>query len=122
MFNARAPPGWHAESAGVNAASAVNPVVKGLLGEVGIALIERKPRTVTPEMVARASRVVTFGCLDRCPIGAGAKGEEWPVPGATGKTPDELRGIRDELSRRIDDLIFRRCSPAPEIEERPLGN
>jgi hypothetical protein len=52
---------------------------------------------------------VTFGCLDRCPIGAEGKGEDWPIPGATGKTFEELRGIRDELSRRVDDLIGRYC-------------
>ena len=109
LFNSRAPAGWHAESAGVNPAASVNPKVRQLLKEVGIELTERTPRVVTPQMVARASRVVTFGCLDRCPIGAGEKGEDWPLPGATGKTFDELRGIRDELSRRIDDLIQRYC-------------
>ena len=117
LFNSRAPPGWHAESAGVNAASAVNPAVKSLLKEVGITQTERTPRTVTPEMVARASRVVTFGCLDRCPIGAGAKGEDWPIPGAAGKSMDELREIRDELSGRVDDLIRTYCSKAAEVTE-----
>jgi arsenate reductase len=111
LFNSKAPPGWHAESAGVNPAASVNPNVRQLLKEVGIDLTERTPRIVTPPMVARASRVVTFGCLDRCPIGAGSKGEDWPLPGATGKTFDEMRGIRDELSRRIDDLIGRYCVP-----------
>ena len=118
LFNSRAPPGWHAESAGVNAASAVNPAVKALLKEVGITLTERTPRTVTPEMVARASRVVTFGCLDRCPIGAGSKGEDWPIPGATDKSMDELRGIRDELSIRVDNLIRTYCPTAAEITGR----
>jgi arsenate reductase len=109
LFNSKAPPGWHAESAGVSPATAVNPNVRGLLREVGITLTERTPRVVTPEMVKSASRVVTFGCLDRCPIGAKEKGEDWPLPGATGKTMEELREIRDELSRRIDDLIHRYC-------------
>jgi len=103
--------------------------VRELLSEVGITLTERTPRLVTPDLVAKASRVVTFGCLDRCPIGAEGKGEDWPLAGATGKSMEELRGIRDELSRRIDDLIARssragpvrdsgpnRVSPAPGIE------
>jgi arsenate reductase (thioredoxin) len=110
LFNSKAPPGWRAESAGVNPATAVNPDVRRLLREVGIGLTERTPRLVTPEMVSRASRVVTFGCLDRCPIGAEGKGEDWPLPGATGKTFGELRSIRDELSRRIDGLISRYCA------------
>jgi arsenate reductase len=117
LFNSKAPPGWHAESAGVNPASALNPNVRQLLQEVGITLTERKPRIVTQDMVDRASRVVTFGCLDRCPIGAEKKGEDWPLPGATGKSIEELREIRNELSRRVDDLIARFCLRADAIVE-----
>lgn len=112
LFNSKAPPGWRAESAGVSPATEVNPVVRGLLGEVGISLTERTPRIVTADMVAGAARVVTFGCLDRCPIGAEGKAEDWPLPGATGKSMEELRGIRDELSRRVDALIQRYCVTA----------
>lgn len=107
LFNASPPPGWRAESAGVQAAASINPVVVGLLEEIGIRLGAKVPRTVTPEMIVRATRVVTFGCLDRCPIGAKEKAEDWPIPGATGKTPDELRTIRDELRRRIQTLAAR---------------
>lgn len=114
LFNSKAPPGWHAESAGVSPATEVNPAVRWLLKEVGITLTERTPRLVTPDLVARASRVVTFGCLDRCPIGAEGKAEDWPLPGATNKGPDELRQIRDELSSRVGSLIRRHCSPAEE--------
>ena len=115
IFNSRNPPGWRAESAGVSPALAVNPNARELLMELGIAMAERTPRLVTPEMVRSASRVVTFGCLDRCPIGAEGKGEDWPLPGAMGKNFEELRGIRDELSRRIDDLIRRCCLPAQPV-------
>jgi len=100
----------------VSPAAAVNPAVRQLLGEVGIKLTERTPRIVTPALVARASRVVTFGCLDRCPIGAERKGEDWPLPGAAGKTFEELRGIRDELSRRVDGLISMYCLQGPTPE------
>lgn len=110
LFNVSAPQGWHAESAGVNAAAAINPVAVDLLREVGIEIGTKRPRTVTPEMIAGASRVVTFGCLDRCPIGAKEKGEDWPIPGATGRTMEELRGIRDELRRRVQDLASRLVS------------
>jgi arsenate reductase (thioredoxin) len=119
LFNSKAPPGWHAESAGVSPAQALNPNVRELLSEVGITLTERTPRLVTPDLVAKATKVVTFGCLDRCPIGAEGKGEDWPLPGATGKSMDELRGIRDELSRRIDDLIARSWAAGPVMKPGP---
>jgi arsenate reductase len=96
-------------------AASVNPNVRQLLREVGITLTERSPRVVTAALIANASRVVTFGCLDRCPRGAEGRGEDWPLPGATGKTFDELRGIRDELSSKIDDLISRYCLQGQEV-------
>lgn len=105
IFNAHAPKAWHAESAGVQPAEAINPIVVELLGEVGIKISLKKPRLVSPDLVARAWRVITFGCLDRCPIGAKQKSEDWSIPGATGKSPQELRAIRDELQRRILRLI-----------------
>jgi arsenate reductase len=105
IFNAHAPKGWHAESAGVQPAEAINPIVVELLAEVGIKMGLKKPRLVSPDLVARAWRVITFGCLDRCPIGAKEKSEDWPIPTSTGKSPQELRAIRDELQRRILRLI-----------------
>lgn len=115
LFNARAPKGWHAESAGVQPAEAINPIVAELVGEIGIGVDPKKPRLVSPELVASAWRVITFGCVDRCPIGAKEKSEDWPIPGSTGKSPQELRAIRDELQRRITALIERieRTSRSP---------
>ena len=107
MFNARAPAGWIAESAGVSPEPRIAADVEWLLREKGIMVKKRTPRLVTKEMIARANRVVTFGCLDRCPMGAESKSEDWPFPGSTDRTPDELRAIRDGLARKIDDLIFR---------------
>src|SRR5256886_14024445 len=107
LFNATAPRGWRAESAGVQAAPSINPVVPELLREIGIELGPKTPRTVTPEITARATRVVTFGCLERCPIGAREKAEDWPIPGAAGKTREELRAVRDELRRRAADFSAR---------------
>src|SRR6266581_7728948 len=118
MFNRLAPRGWSSESAGVQGAPAINPVVVDLLREIGIPLGPKTPRVVTPDLVERAARVVTFGCLDRCPIGAKEKGEDWPVPGATGKSMDQLRVIRDELRRRIADLQARLPSFAEPAKPR----
>ncbi len=105
IFNAHAPPGWRAESAGVQPATEINPLAVELLSEVGIHIAGKTPRLVTRDMVSRAWRVVTFGCLDRCPIGAEGKAEDWQVPTSTGKSAQELRAIRDELNKRVLSLI-----------------
>ncbi len=104
LFNARAPPGWHAESAGVQPAAAINPVVVGLLRGLGIPMDAKTPRLVTTGLIRTADQVVTFGCLDRCPRGAEGKNEDWPVPGSTEKSPEELRAIRDDLAARVARL------------------
>ncbi len=105
IFNARAPDGWRAQSAGVQPAASINPNVADLLREIGIQLEPKIPRTVTPDLIRQAQRVITFGCLDQCPAGAKGKSEDWPLPTATGKTRQELRAIRDELHARITRLI-----------------
>jgi protein-tyrosine-phosphatase len=92
IFNVHEPPGWRAESAGVMPAEIVNPGAIQLFHEIGIEIADKKPRLVTSEFVSEATRIVTFGCLDRCPIGASEKGEDWqPIPGSVGKD-SALRG------------------------------
>src|SRR5437879_3041284 len=107
LFNATAPPGWRAHSAGVEAGKQINPLAFSLMEEVGIVVTRTHPRQVTSAMIKEAWRVVTFGCLDRCPAGAAGKTEDWPIPGSTGKTDSELRAIRTDLQARVEDLIRR---------------
>jgi len=84
LFNANAPPGWRAISAGVDAkGDRINPVAVTLLAEIGIDVKKKRPQQVTPQMIRDAYRLVTFGCLDRCPSGGAGKNEDWPLPGST---------------------------------------
>lgn len=47
IFNADAPKGWHAESAGVQPAETINPIAIELLSEVGIGLGEETEANLT---------------------------------------------------------------------------
>ena len=108
LFNANAPPGWKAISAGVDAVGKqVNPLAYSLMEEIGVRVSKKRPQQVTAEMIQKAWRVVTFGCLDRCPAGAAGKNEDWPIPGSTGKTHSELQEIRSDLERRVSELLRR---------------
>ena len=115
IFNANAPKGWRAESAGVQPAEAINPIAVELLREIGIEIGSKTPRLVSRELITRAWRVITFGCVDRCPIGAKEKAEDWPIPGSTGKSMKELRELRQELQSRIFDLIKEIEGLSPEV-------
>jgi len=68
-----------------------------LLEEVGIPLGRRR-RAPHARVDCPGDPVVTFGCLDSCPIGAKDKAEDWPTPGATGKSMDQLRGSATSCS------------------------
>jgi len=110
LFNYYAPLGWRAESAGVKPAAEINPIAVQLLREIEINIHEKKPRLITPQLVTDASRLVTFGCLDRCPIGAKEKSEDWTIPGSVGRDGslrprEELLAIRGDIERRVLKLI-----------------
>ena len=105
LFNAQAPKGWMAETAGVRAAKQVTPVVFDLLREIGIDLEPKTPRLVTQEMLDRADWIITFGCLNQCPARAKCRFEDWAIPGSTNRTMPELRHIRNDLRRRVGELI-----------------
>ena len=107
FFNANAPRGWRAISAGVEPRGVLNPKVIPLMGEVDLDVSKKIPQLVTREMIELAWRVVTFHCIDRCPAGAVRKNEDWSIPGATGKTEAQLQEIRNDVGRHVLDLISR---------------
>jgi len=54
--------GLKAQSAGTQPAREVNPMVVKLMREKGLDLSTNSPKILTPEMIERASLVVTTGC------------------------------------------------------------
>jgi arsenate reductase len=102
----RAADGWHtADSAGTTPADRVHPEVVGVMRELGIDLAERKPRLLTRELAQQADVVVTMGCGDQCPFIPGRRYIDWDLPDPKGMPIDEVRTTRDEISRRVDQLV-----------------
>jgi protein-tyrosine-phosphatase len=56
-------------------------------------------------MALSADVVVTMGCGDACPVYPGKRYVDWELPDPAGKQLDEVRPIRDDVERRITDLI-----------------
>jgi arsenate reductase len=92
--------GGEARSAGSHPAAAVHREVAELLPE----LAGRTPRGLTREDVEWADLVVTMGCGDACPIVPGTAYVDWALDDPAGKGVDEVRRIRDEIERRLDEL------------------
>ena len=102
----RAADGRHtADSAGTTPADRVHPEVVGVMRELGIDLAERKPRLLTRELAQQADVVVTMGCGDQCPFIPGGRYIDWDLPDPKGMPIDEVRTTRDEISRRVDQLV-----------------
>jgi len=104
FFERHAPSDVCAESAGQDPAEAVWPEVVETMREVGIDLSERKPRKIDLEMQLHADWAITLACAGSCPYVSSAV-EDWDVADPRGRSLEEVREIRDEIERRVVDLI-----------------
>jgi arsenate reductase len=106
FFNALADPvKARAVSAGTAPANHVHPEVIGAMAEVGLDVGTAVPQLLTPEMAAAAQLLVTMGCGDSCPVVPGTSREDWRLADPSGKSPDVVRGIRDEIRARVHQLV-----------------
>jgi protein-tyrosine-phosphatase len=67
----------------------------------------RAPRTLrghAPLLRALTDEARLETAVSRVP---GLRRDDWPLPDPKGKPIDEVRAIRDELARRIEELIAR---------------
>jgi arsenate reductase len=102
--------GLRANSAGTVPASRVNPIVVEAMKEKGIDVSKNVPKMLTPEMINRADLVITMGCSveEVCPKPMLAQMQkkliDWNLKDPKGKSLPEVRGIRDEIEKRVVDL------------------
>jgi arsenate reductase (thioredoxin) len=98
-------------SGGSEPASEVNPAVVEAMAEAGIDIIGEYPKPWTDEIVRAADVVVTMGCGDACPVFPGKRYEDWVLDDPAGLGLDAVRPIRDEIGRRVKDLLDGLTSP-----------
>jgi arsenate reductase (thioredoxin) len=94
-------------AAGTRPADRVHPEVVRAMNESGIDLSRVKPELLTAELAEGASWLITLGCGEECPVVPGAKREDWALPDPRGQELKEVRNLRDELRRRVSELILR---------------
>jgi arsenate reductase (thioredoxin) len=102
--------GLKASSAGTVPAGRVNPIVVEAMKEKGIDISQNRPQMLTPNMINRASLVVTMGCSveSACPrpmlAAMQKKLIDWDLKDPKGKSIHEVRAIRDEIERKVIEL------------------
>jgi arsenate reductase len=92
-------------SAGTQPAEHVHPVVVDAMREVGIDLGNAKPQKLTAELAQNAEMLVTMGCGDEGPYVPGLIRCDWPLPDPKGQGIEAVRQTRDEIRRRILQLL-----------------
>jgi arsenate reductase (thioredoxin) len=107
FFERHAPPDLRAESAGQEPAAEIWPEVVEAMAEIGIDISSRKPKRLLPEMQVHADWAVTLACGAECPY-VPTTVEDWDVPDPAGRSLAEVRVIRDEIERRVQDLLEQR--------------
>jgi arsenate reductase len=92
-------------SAGSEPADRVNPAAVAAMAEVGIDIAAEQPKILTTDAVKSSDVVITMGCGDTCPYYPGKRYEDWVLEDPAGKGVDAVRPIRDEIRRRVENLI-----------------
>jgi arsenate reductase (thioredoxin) len=94
-----------ARSAGTEPGQRVHPEVVEAMRELGIELAGRTPRKLSDGDAEWADVVVTMGCGDECPYIPGKRYLDWELEDPRGRPLDEVRATRDEIERRVVELI-----------------
>lgn len=92
-------------SAGTRPDHEVPDDVQQAMSEVGLSLLESFPKGYTDEMLRAADQVVLFGDAGAVPVPDGVPHEHWDVADPRDASLEEVRGIRDELARRVGGLL-----------------
>ena len=109
FLNLLADPGRaRAFSAGTRPGEQVHPEVVAAMKEVGVDLSRSRPQLLTSDLAARASLLVTMGCGDECPYVLGQRTESWALADPGGQPLPRVREIRDDVGRRVAQLVSSR--------------
>jgi arsenate reductase len=89
----------------------VNPAAVEAMAERGIDISHEYPKPWTDEIVQASDVIVTMGCGDACPIFPGRRYDEWKLEDPAGMGVEAVRPIRDEIERRVRDLLTELAVP-----------
>lgn len=92
-------------SGGSEPASSINGSAVAAMAEKGIDIGGELPQPWADEIVRAADVIVTMGCGDACPVYPGKRYVDWELDDPAGKSIEEVRPIRDEIERRVRNLM-----------------
>jgi arsenate reductase (thioredoxin) len=107
FFNKYTPNGNMAISAGTKPVAELNPLAVNAMKEVGIDISHQKSKDITEDMMRNSTKIVNMGCMDKesCPTLFLNNLIDWNIEDPKGKSDDKVREIRDEIERRVKELV-----------------
>jgi arsenate reductase (thioredoxin) len=95
-----------AHSAGRSAAVDVDPAVVAVMQELAVDLTEAYAKPLSAEVLEAADVVVTMGrSVGSVEIPASTRHLDWRVGDPTGTSLDEARRVREDIDRRVQELL-----------------
>jgi len=103
-------------SAGSEPSLSINPVAVEAMAEVGIDITGAVPQMLSTDAVQESDVVVTMGCGDACPFFPGKRYEDWSLTDPAGQPLDVVRGVRDDIRARVQQLLGEIAPAAPHTQ------
>lgn len=92
-------------SAGTTPSDEIHANVVEAMAERGLDVSTARPKGLREDDVREVDVVITMGCGDACPVVPGTRYLDWDLPDPAGKPIVEVRPIRDDIERRVLDLL-----------------
>ena len=92
-------------SGGTQPADTINPTAVEAMVELGVDIAANQPSLWSEATVEKADAVITMGCGDVCPIFPGKMYEDWALEDPAGQGLDMVRGVRDDIKKRVVTLL-----------------
>ena len=92
-------------SAGTEPGEHIHPEVLVVMRQIGIDL-HANPQKLTEELAKDAQLLITMGCGDKCPYVPGVRRNDWPLRDPKGLPMEEVRAVRGEVKKRVQDLLI----------------
>ena len=94
-------------SAGTTPSETLNSTVVMVMKEIGIDIIEQKPKLLSNSMVENSVKTVNMGCMDKqnCPALFVRDIDNWNIPDPKNQSIEDVRKIRDQIKSNVLKLI-----------------
>jgi arsenate reductase len=111
-----------AHSAGRSIVVQVDPAVVVVMQELSVDLSDAYAKPLSTEVLESADVIVTMGrSVGSVEIPASTRHIDWPVGDPTGASVDEARRVRDDIDRRVQELLAELNSPPADADGDRFG-